>query len=71
MKNAKDKDRLRVAKTYKLYVGGAFPRTESGRTFKVMDAKGNLLANACRASRKDCREAVSTSSPSRLESMGW
>ena len=58
MKKAKDKDRLQVAKTYKLYVGGAFPRTESGRTLKVTDAKGNLLANACRASRKDCREAV-------------
>ena len=58
MKNAKNKDRLQVAKTYKLYLGGAFPRTESGRTIKVTDAKGNQLANACRATRKDCREAV-------------
>ncbi len=58
MKNAKNKDRLEVAKTYKLYLGGAFPRTESGRTIKLTDAKGNLLANTCRASRKDCREAV-------------
>ncbi len=58
MKQADDKDRLAVAKTYKLYLGGAFPRTESGRTTKVTDAKGNLLANVCRASRKDCREAV-------------
>ena len=56
MKN--NKNRLQVAKTYKLYLGGAFPRTESGRTIKVTDAKGNLVANACRASRKDCREAV-------------
>ncbi|MBG29721.1 MAG: aldehyde dehydrogenase [Opitutae bacterium] len=57
MKGA-DQDRLLVAKTYKLYLGGAFPRTESGRTIKVLDTKGNLLANTCRASRKDCREAV-------------
>lgn len=68
MKNAQDKDRLQVAKTYKLYLGGAFPRTESGRTIKVTDAKGNLLANACRASRKDCREAVVVA---RGASRGW
>lgn len=58
MKGKTSKDRLQVAKTYKLYLGGAFPRTESGRTIKVLDTKGNLLANTCRASRKDCREAV-------------
>jgi acyl-CoA reductase-like NAD-dependent aldehyde dehydrogenase len=66
MKNTKD--RLQVAKTYKLYLGGAFPRTESGRTIKVADAKGNLLANVCRASRKDCREAVVAA---RAAARGW
>ncbi|MFK7887360.1 MAG: aldehyde dehydrogenase family protein [Gammaproteobacteria bacterium] len=50
--------RLDVAKTYKMYVGGKFPRTESGRYFKVLDRKGATLANACRGSRKDLREAV-------------
>ena len=47
-----------VRKTYKLYVGGAFPRTESGRTYEVTDAKGRFLANAALASRKDARDAV-------------
>jgi acyl-CoA reductase-like NAD-dependent aldehyde dehydrogenase len=51
-------DRLPVLKTYKLYIGGAFPRTESGRTYLVSDSAGEPLANACRASRKDLREAV-------------
>jgi len=51
-------DRIDVRKTYKLYVGGAFPRSESGRSYAVMAADGDLLANACRASRKDLREAV-------------
>jgi acyl-CoA reductase-like NAD-dependent aldehyde dehydrogenase len=51
-------DRLAVRKTYKLYVGGAFPRSESGRTYEVADAKGHFLANAARASRKDARDAV-------------
>ena len=50
--------RLDVKKTYKLYIGGAFPRSESGRTSVVTDSKGNLLANAARASRKDARDAV-------------
>jgi acyl-CoA reductase-like NAD-dependent aldehyde dehydrogenase len=50
--------RLGVAKTYKMYVGGKFPRTESGRYYKVLDRRGNTLANACRGSRKDLREAV-------------
>jgi acyl-CoA reductase-like NAD-dependent aldehyde dehydrogenase len=53
-----DPDRLEVRKTYKLYVGGKFPRTESGRSYLVSDAKGKPLANACRASRKDVRDAV-------------
>ncbi|MFI0780125.1 aldehyde dehydrogenase family protein [Streptomyces sp. NPDC021212] len=52
-------DRLSVFKTYKLYVGGKFPRSESGRVYEVTDAKGNWLANAPLASRKDARDAVS------------
>jgi acyl-CoA reductase-like NAD-dependent aldehyde dehydrogenase len=51
-------DRLAVRKTYKLYVNGAFPRSESGRSYEVTDAKGHFLANAARASRKDARDAV-------------
>jgi acyl-CoA reductase-like NAD-dependent aldehyde dehydrogenase len=51
-------DRLAVRKTYKLYVGGAFPRSESGRTYEVRAADGRFLANAARASRKDARDAV-------------
>jgi acyl-CoA reductase-like NAD-dependent aldehyde dehydrogenase len=50
--------RLEVRKTYKLYIGGAFPRTESGRSYLVAGADGTPLANACRASRKDLRDAV-------------
>jgi acyl-CoA reductase-like NAD-dependent aldehyde dehydrogenase len=51
-------ERLEVRKTYKLYVGGAFPRSESGRSYEVTDAKGKFLANASQASRKDGRDAV-------------
>jgi acyl-CoA reductase-like NAD-dependent aldehyde dehydrogenase len=51
-------DRLAVRKTYKLYVNGAFPRSESGRTYEVTDGKGHFLANAAWASRKDARDAV-------------
>ena len=50
--------RLAVRKTYKLYIGGAFPRTESGRSYLVSAADGTPVANACRASRKDVRDAV-------------
>ncbi|MET9863696.1 aldehyde dehydrogenase family protein [Streptomyces smyrnaeus] len=50
--------RLSVLKTYKLYVGGKFPRSESGRVYEVTDAKGQWLANAPLASRKDARDAV-------------
>ncbi len=50
--------RIEVRKTYKLYIGGAFPRTESGRSYLVAGADGAPLANACRASRKDLRDAV-------------
>jgi acyl-CoA reductase-like NAD-dependent aldehyde dehydrogenase len=47
-----------VRKTYKLYVNGAFPRSESGRSYPVRGAKGAFLANAAQASRKDLRDAV-------------
>ncbi|MCB0878031.1 MAG: aldehyde dehydrogenase family protein [Thermoleophilia bacterium] len=50
--------RMGVPKTYKLYIGGKFPRSESGRSFEVTNAKGEFLANASLASRKDAREAV-------------
>jgi acyl-CoA reductase-like NAD-dependent aldehyde dehydrogenase len=50
--------RLDVRKTYKLFVGGKFPRSESGRSYPVTDAKGNFLANPAQASRKDARDAV-------------
>jgi acyl-CoA reductase-like NAD-dependent aldehyde dehydrogenase len=51
-------DRIDVRKTYKLYIGGAFPRSESGRSYVVSASNGDPIANACRASRKDLREAV-------------
>ncbi|MFJ6860115.1 aldehyde dehydrogenase family protein [Streptomyces werraensis] len=51
-------ERLSVFKTYKLYVGGKFPRSESGRVYEVTDAKGKWLANAPQSSRKDARDAV-------------
>jgi acyl-CoA reductase-like NAD-dependent aldehyde dehydrogenase len=60
--------RLDVRKTYKLYVGGAFPRSESGRSYEVADAKGRFLANASQASRKDVRDAVVAA---RKASAGW
>jgi acyl-CoA reductase-like NAD-dependent aldehyde dehydrogenase len=50
--------RIDVRKTYKLYIGGAFPRSESGRSYVVSAATGEPIANAVRASRKDLREAV-------------
>ena len=50
--------RLDVRKTYKLYIGGAFPRSESGRSYVVRDTRGGFLANASLASRKDARDAV-------------
>ena len=50
--------RIEVRKTYKLYIGGAFPRTESGRSYLVSAEDGTPVANACRASRKDLRDAV-------------
>src|SRR3546814_15960462 len=50
--------RIDVRKTYKLYIGGAFPRSESGYSYVVNDAKGKFMANASLASRKDARDAV-------------
>ncbi|KQX06566.1 MULTISPECIES: aldehyde dehydrogenase family protein [unclassified Leifsonia] len=50
--------RLAVPKTYKLYIGGKFPRSESGRVYEIVGAKGAFLANAAQASRKDARDAV-------------
>ena len=50
--------RLDIRKTYKLYIGGAFPRSESGRSYVVFDSSGGFLANASWASRKDARDSV-------------
>ena len=50
--------RLSVAKTYKIYIDGKFPRTESGRYFTLEDKQGSVIANVCRGSRKDFRNAV-------------
>jgi acyl-CoA reductase-like NAD-dependent aldehyde dehydrogenase len=60
--------RLPVLKTYKLYVNGQFPRTESGRYDKLLDAQGRNLANICRGSRKDFRDAVVAA---RAAQSGW
>ena len=51
-------DRIEVRKTYKLYIGGAFPRTESGRAYEIFGARGEFIANASRGTRKDIRDAV-------------
>jgi acyl-CoA reductase-like NAD-dependent aldehyde dehydrogenase len=50
--------RLEILKTYKIYIGGQFPRTESGRYYSIQDKKGNSIANICLSSRKDVRNAV-------------
>jgi len=50
--------RLAVLKTYKIYIGGQFPRTESGRFYIAKDSSGKQLANVCLSSRKDFRDAV-------------
>ena len=52
-----------ILKTWKLFVGGAFPRTESGRTVIVRDARERVVAHCCRASRKDLRNAVESAPP--------
>ena len=61
-------DRVEVRRTAKLYIGGAFPRSESGRTYEIHAQDGELLANAARASRKDLREAVVAA---RAAAPGW
>lgn len=60
--------RLNVRKTYKLYINGEFPRTESGRFYAVEGKGGELLANACRGSRKDLRNAIVAA---RKAQSGW
>jgi acyl-CoA reductase-like NAD-dependent aldehyde dehydrogenase len=55
---APDRERLAVRKTYKLYVGGDFPRSESGRSYPATGPDGEVVARVARASRKDLREAV-------------
>ncbi len=64
---ATDDERLPVLKTYKLYVGGKFPRTESGRYYEPQ-VKGKSLGNICQASRKDVRDAVVAA---RAAQSGW
>ena len=51
-------NRLAVPKTYKLYIGGKFPRSESGRTYEIETTKGDFVANVAKASRKDARDAI-------------
>ncbi|ADU47738.1 aldehyde dehydrogenase family protein [Intrasporangium calvum] len=60
--------RLDVRKTYKLYIGGKFPRSESGRSYEVVSASGAFLANASMGSRKDVRDAVVAA---RAAQPGW
>ncbi len=60
--------RIPVLKTYKLYIGGAFPRTESGRYLPFAAPSGRVLANICHASRKDARDAVKAA---RAAFPGW
>ena len=61
-------DRLDVMKTYKIYIDGKFPRTESGRFYPLNDSDGKLIANICLSSRKDFREAVVAA---RKAQSGW
>ena len=60
--------RIDVKKTYKLFIGGAFPRTESGRTYEVKNSRGVFIANPCLASRKDLKDAVVAA---RAAQTGW
>jgi len=60
--------RIEVLKTYKIFIGGKFPRTESGRFFPLKNKDGDLLANICLSSRKDFRNAVV---PARNTQKGW
>ena len=62
-------ERVPIRKTYKLYIGGKFPRSESGRSYEVTDSKGHFLANpalattASRASLREARQAFASGSP--------
>ncbi|MCH7537319.1 MAG: aldehyde dehydrogenase family protein [Proteobacteria bacterium] len=58
MASTAKRQRIAVAKTYKIYIDGKFPRTESGRYFTLEDKRGNIIANMCRSSRKDFRNSV-------------
>ena len=60
--------RLDVKKTYKLFITGKFPRSESGRSYQVKDSKANHVANVALASRKDVRDAVQAA---RAAQPGW
>src|SRR5947207_10794713 len=60
--------RLPVLKTYKIFIGGKFPRTESGRYYLLKNASGEPIANICLSSRKDFREAVLAA---RAAQVGW
>jgi len=60
--------RIEVKKTYKLFINGAFPRSESGRVYEVLNAKDEFVANPCLASRKDLRDAVTAA---RAAQSGW
>jgi acyl-CoA reductase-like NAD-dependent aldehyde dehydrogenase len=62
------KERLEVLKTYKIYIGGQFPRTESGRYFVPVNKSGKKLGNLCLSSRKDIRDAVEVA---RNAQAGW
>ena len=58
LKKQMPQKRLEVLKTYKIYIGGQFPRTESGRYYVATNSKNEKLANVCLGSRKDFRDAV-------------
>lgn len=66
--NGVQSQRLEVLKTYKLYIGGQFPRTESGRYYVATNKRGEQLANVCLSSRKDFRDAVGAA---RGAQKGW
>lgn len=61
-------NRIDILKTYKLFIGGAFPRSESGRSYQLKSSKGEFIANPAQASRKDLRDAVSAA---RAAQSGW
>ena len=67
-KARQQESRVPVAKTYKIYIDGKFPRTESGRYFTLEDGKGRVIANVCRGSRKDFRNATVAA---RKAQAGW